>query len=252
MKILEFQLADECRREDLKLLSLEEKNRAAAFQFDVHRGRFISCRAMVRRVLAERVGCSPERLEFGYGAYGKPYLREFSEVHFSISHSENRAALALAEFEVGIDIEVERKLEDLDLLAEQCLNGEEKKVVAGCRPIEASRLFLKFWTRKEAVLKALGIGLSYQLDKINASKANVQIESGGILRQVTWSGIKAGPGIVAAVAQVVRGSTHPSPQDHAAKLDLQLLEAKSPRNPKCKVEMRELSARLSQHELPVP
>ena len=70
----------------LAVLSEDERARAARFVFDVHRHRFIACRAWLRGQLGERVSRAAHDLRFEYGPVGKPALPG-GALRFNVSHS---------------------------------------------------------------------------------------------------------------------------------------------------------------------
>jgi phosphopantetheinyl transferase len=90
---------------------------------------------------------------------GQPYLpgRPF---HFSVSHSGPHSAVAVSLDPVGLDIERMLHLADLDDTAAASLGPLEARAFAACEPRERERFFYRCWTRKEALLKAMGCGLS--------------------------------------------------------------------------------------------
>jgi 4'-phosphopantetheinyl transferase len=141
------------------LLSDDESTRAARFVFDVHRDRFVACRAWLRALLGERLGRDAFGLRFEYGPSGKPGLAG-SGPRFNVSHSDRYALLAVAERgEVGVDIERIRPMRDMDSVAERVFSVAERAAlnrVPGERRVEA---FFAGWTRKEAYIKARGEGI---------------------------------------------------------------------------------------------
>ena len=151
-------------------LSDDEHRRAARFRFEKHSRRFIACRGQVRRILAGYLNDRPERLRFRYGAKGKPALEppwRDSAIEFNISNSHEVALCAVAlERELGVDVEYVHRPRDFDGLAARFFAGRE---VARLRSLPDERrveAFFNCWTRKEAVLKALGTGLTFPLDRV--------------------------------------------------------------------------------------
>jgi 4'-phosphopantetheinyl transferase len=157
------------------LLSEDENARAARFVFDRHRAHFIAGRASLRRILGRYVGLAPERLEFGYGPRGKPFLKTGSDgdaVRFNLSHTGELALLAVVRArEVGVDVERIRAVkEHLRLAGRYFAPGEVDAIRA--LPSEVQyEAFFNCWTRKEAYIKALGTGLACPLDGFEVSLA---------------------------------------------------------------------------------
>lgn len=149
------------------VLSDEERRRAERYRFEEDRRRSIVARGTLRMLLGRRLGSDPRRLEFVEGAQGKPALRG-GELEFNVSHSGDRVAIAIAQGSpVGIDIEVEQpRMTDLAVLARRYFSpGEAREVelAAQADADAAMRLFFTIWTAKEAVIKAVGGGLSIEL-----------------------------------------------------------------------------------------
>ena len=156
------------------LLSSDETNRARRFHFDRDRKRFMAARAELRLVLAEYTGGSPGTIQFQYGPYGKPELKcRESRLHFNLSHAGDYVVIAVTVgMRVGVDLErmeVDRK-GDLDRCARQFCEREQDYIFGGkSSPLGRAERFYRIWTRKEAVLKAVGIGLGGGLDSFQIS-----------------------------------------------------------------------------------
>ncbi|MCB9834343.1 MAG: 4'-phosphopantetheinyl transferase superfamily protein [Planctomycetes bacterium] len=154
-------------------LSPDERTRAARLLDPGRRRRFIAARAFLRRELAAYLGegRSPASLRFAYGPLGKPELVAGGAA-FNLAHSDDLVALALARGgRLGIDLEVDRRRHDLAALARRFLGVEERAQLADLDPDDHDRAVLRIWTRKEAVLKALGSGVfaGFDLFAVSAS-----------------------------------------------------------------------------------
>jgi 4'-phosphopantetheinyl transferase len=142
------------------LLADDENARAARFVFDVHRSRFVVCRAALRTLLADRLGCAPGEVRFEYGPAGKPSLAGGGDLRFNVSHSDRYALLGLAHgVELGVDIEHMRPLRDMDLVAARVFSPAERETLARVGPDRKVETFFAGWTRKEAYIKARGEGI---------------------------------------------------------------------------------------------
>jgi 4'-phosphopantetheinyl transferase len=145
---------------DLTLLSEDERVRAGRFVFDVHRRRFVACRAWLRTRLGERLGCPAHSLRFEYGPAGKPSLAGGGPLRFNVSHSDRYALLAMIDgAEIGVDIERLRPLKDMDALAERVFSAGERTALAAAPADRRTDVFFAGWTRKEAYIKARGEGI---------------------------------------------------------------------------------------------
>jgi 4'-phosphopantetheinyl transferase len=147
-------------------LNDEERVRADRFKFDIHRERFTRGRGMLRRVLGDHLGLAPAALVFATGEKGKPYLPGI-DLHFNLSHSEDRAALAVSSLEsIGIDIERFDRRVDVDGLSRRCFRESEIARFAGMAEEEKQRAFFWVWTAKEARMKATGDGFHLEPQRI--------------------------------------------------------------------------------------
>jgi 4'-phosphopantetheinyl transferase len=154
------------------ILSAEERDRAERFVFARDALRFRLCRALLRLGLAWYLQKSPRKIALTTGRRGKPCLAERSELYFNVTHSDGLGLIAFTTVgEVGIDIEaVRRHVEVLDIASTNFTRKETAIIVAARTQQEQARIFLKFWTRKEAVLKAAGCGILPGLDTVDVSQ----------------------------------------------------------------------------------
>ena len=106
--------------------------------------------------------------ELDFGEYGKPFLKHYPDVCFSLSHSGELTACALADRPCGIDIE--RIAGENERIARRFFSPEEQAYLASHG--DGANDFYKIWTMKEAALKASGRGISYPLRDINVLSAD--------------------------------------------------------------------------------
>lgn len=154
---------------DYALLSAEEKQRAHRFHFSRHRDQFIAGRAQLRRILGGCLATAPEEISFTYGRSGKPAIHAPVPLSFNLSHSGDVAALGVAHFEIGVDIEQVRAI-DRDI-AHRFFAADEVATLFGLPDPQWTEAFFACWTRKEAYVKALGDGLQINLDSFSVSLA---------------------------------------------------------------------------------
>ncbi len=144
----------------LEVLDAIEQARAARLRFQRDRERFCTCRAALRLILGRYLGLEPGALIFETGEYGKPTLPNHP-VEFNVSHSADLALIAIAaQGPLGVDIEALRDVRDPIELAARYFHPEERRIVDASPPESQNSVFLTCWTRKEAVLKSMGIGLT--------------------------------------------------------------------------------------------
>jgi surfactin synthase thioesterase subunit/phosphopantetheinyl transferase len=150
-------------------LSDREAARAARFRSDTDRRRYVARCALLRRLL-RRYGADPGTRELRTGRHGKPSVTTTAsgrDLRFSLAHSAGRLIVALRTgHEVGVDVERVRPMADLPTFVANALAPAEQERLAGVPKRERLALALRYWTAKEAVLKATGDGLQVEPDLI--------------------------------------------------------------------------------------
>ena len=136
-----------------------EEQRFQSFATDALRSRWGTGRGILREVLGRALGCAPREVRFRYGAHGKPDLAG-SPLRFNISHSGALAVIALAQVEVGVDVELPRPRRSDAIARRFYTPGEIERLFAQSDPERRADAFFRLWTCKEAFLKATGEGLS--------------------------------------------------------------------------------------------
>lgn len=160
-----FDLAREPIARLWRLLDRDERGRAESFRFERDRDRFVARRGALRRHLGTRLGNDPATLRFACNDHGKPFLVDHPELHFSLSHSAGLAVCATSTAgSIGCDIEhCDPKLAD-SAVAERLFAPAEIATLSSLAGDQWVDGFFACWTRKEAFVKALGLGLSHPLD----------------------------------------------------------------------------------------
>ncbi|MFS8932743.1 4'-phosphopantetheinyl transferase family protein [Cupriavidus taiwanensis] len=149
-----------------------EQAHCATLRQAADRRRFTGARVALRTVLAQRLDCLPSTLRFRTGSHGKPYLEGIAAPVFNVAHAGDYAWIALAEAggQVGVDIErIDPALGRAAMreLAAHCLTPRERAWLA-LLPADAwPRAFFLLWTAKEALLKALGLGIADHLQHVS-------------------------------------------------------------------------------------
>ena len=153
-------------------LDAEERARWARFRYDSPRRRFALCRAALRTLLCERLECPNERLRFEASEHGKPFALvdgEAQRVSFNVSHIGAHGLIALAaEGRLGVDVEERAPRRDMELLVRSVLTPDEQARLAELGERDKMYAFYDLWTMKEALLKALGTGLSVDMAAFEA------------------------------------------------------------------------------------
>jgi 4'-phosphopantetheinyl transferase len=197
---------------DEEMLSEEERARAARLRRTQDRVRFLAARTVLRRLLAGHAGGRPERIVFATGDAGKPTVAGAPRLHFSHSRCGDLGVFAIASSPVGIDIERIRAFPDRELVAAQFFSERERSHLDTLHGDEADAAFFRCWTRKEAYLKAIGVGIARELAAVDvdpAAPGPVVVAPGrdrpeGVVADV-------GPGLAVAVAPAPAEPALPTP-----------------------------------------
>ena len=142
--------------------AVPEPRLSQAMRFTHVLGRFTCLKSyeMLAVLLREHFGL--ERFSMEYGEHGKPFVTGRPDVHFNISHCRSAIAVAVSDRPVGIDVESFRKLSD-GLIRRTMNSTESDAILASDNP---EREFARLWTRKEAVFKLMGTGITDNIPDI--------------------------------------------------------------------------------------
>lgn len=210
-------------------LSPDEVERAARYKAGQVRVQFVAARACLRVLLGKLLGLVPREVPIILTAYGKPELPpECGErLFFNVAHSRETVLIALCrEGLVGVDLEyLDRRTDALDIAGNYFTIEEFRQIEGAGDPAERQRAFFRCWTRKEAVVKADGRGLSIPLGSIavpvleSAASTPVIAGEGAGSEQATWfvTDLAMGDGIAGAFAAGRRGL---SPRSFAFPLEV--------------------------------
>lgn len=148
--------------EHLKFLSIEEKNKANNYHFDIDRKRYIIGRAVLKKLIAKYTKRDEHSIHFGYNSSKKPFLVPNNKnLQFNLSHSGELLAIAFKfdKVKIGIDIEIIDPNYDYEMILRDYFTENEKALINQF----GYPAFFKIWTRKEALFKAEGIGLTDEM-----------------------------------------------------------------------------------------
>jgi 4'-phosphopantetheinyl transferase len=192
----------DCAGGDLSLLSARERARAGRLKRPHEQGRSLQAHCAVRRILALQLGLHPRCLEFDTTAAGKPFLaRPAQNLEFNLSHSGRHGLIGVAEDRsVGVDIEVRRPMSDLLEVALRVTTAREAKLLRQLPTDQIHSAFFDLWTRKEALLKALGRGFLIDPREVEVGigpgRSHVNFDA----RIWTVASLAIGSGVTAAAA----------------------------------------------------
>lgn len=192
-------------------LAPDERRRTERFYFPELRRRFAAGRGLLRAILAAYLHREPASLEFTYNAQAKPALAGAAakgEVRFNLSHSHGLVLYAVTRGrEVGVDVEHLRPEFAGEQIAERFFSPNETAALRALPPELRTEAFFCCWTRKEAYIKARGLGLALALDDFDVSLAPgapaALLATRDDPRQATrWSlrALNPGPGYAGALA----------------------------------------------------
>ncbi|MFC5527614.1 4'-phosphopantetheinyl transferase family protein [Rhodanobacter ginsengisoli] len=158
-------------------------------------------------VLAAYLGTGAERVALTMGEHGRPALAfaHDQSLGFNWSHSGSHALIAIGRHVTpGIDVEQVRERPRAVAIAERFFSTGEAAGLAGLPPAERTLAFLELWTAKEAVLKALGRGIAFGLDRLSvaasAGRLTLQLLEGDDVGAWQLHRLDVGPALVAALA----------------------------------------------------
>lgn len=158
-------------------LTDEELARAQRFHFPNDAAAWMRCRAAMREILAKNLGIPVRNVPLIYSEFGKPMLAPpYDFLHFNLSHCPELALLATSHHgPLGIDLEPVTRAADLLGCEDSFCHPTEISCLADEKIFRSLEL-LRIWTAKEALLKALGTGLSFPPEKLRMIFKNPEIE----------------------------------------------------------------------------
>lgn len=165
---------------------------------------FLASRHALRHLLAEELGNPAERLMISRNELGKPQLAD-GGLHFNLSRSGSLALIGLSrDMAIGVDLEIIQAVQEVGALADQNFTAAEQAHLLGSDRKMRNQMFLACWTRKEACVKALGVGLSLPLASIQAGFAagvrSVGVELEEMRCEVSVSSLRPSLETIAAAA----------------------------------------------------
>jgi len=146
-----------------KYVSERRREKIKTFRYETDRKTCLMAGLLFRMLIEENYEKKADNLELRYNKFGKPFLKNANQCFFSITHTKKCAAVALSDSELGIDAEI---IGEADvMIAKNFFNKSE--YISLLRSDNRNELFFDIWTKKEAFLKMLGVGLSTDLSCFN-------------------------------------------------------------------------------------
>jgi 4'-phosphopantetheinyl transferase len=216
----------EAARAIAEAVTAEELERAGRYRFEADRQRSLHGRLLVRTFLGHHLAIAPRDVSFVNGEFGKPEVRRGEGdssaaaasakakeddrgrvLRFNLAHSGEWLLFALArDRELGVDVEHHRTMRDALLIARRFFAPPEVAALQALDPALHHDTFFRVWTRKEAIVKATGAGISAGLDRFAVSAdAREHVTMRGLDGDPSWErwairGLDMPPNYTAAVA----------------------------------------------------
>jgi 4'-phosphopantetheinyl transferase len=170
---MDSDLLRQSQRESTHILSISELQIGNRYKFNEDREKYLACRLMLRKQLGLRLGLPPSDIAFEYGPYGKPAIARNSihgTLQFNLSHSGDCVVMAFSSYlDLGADVEFIRDLENANEVAMQNFSEAELAVYFSLPDHDKPIGFFNCWTRKEAFVKTIGVGLGYALGSFDVN-----------------------------------------------------------------------------------
>jgi len=149
-------------------LSEDEVEISSKFHFERDRTRYVISHGILRKILSQYLTTPPETICFVRDEFGKPVLETNpKDLKFNLSHSEDMALFAFTRsYPIGVDIEYIHPIKDIQLIAKSFLSSEEMKAFLKLPKNIQPDSFFRVWTRKEALTKAIGTGITVPLEQL--------------------------------------------------------------------------------------
>jgi 4'-phosphopantetheinyl transferase len=180
-------------------VTAEDRDRAGRFRQEADRQRFLHGRLLLRTFLGHHLGITPRDVRFVKGEHGKPEVDRAAAaaaddapsniLRFNLAHSGEWLLFALArDREVGVDVEQHRTMSDAIEIARRFFAPPEVAELDALDPALHHDTFFRVWTRKEAIVKATGQGISAGLDRFAVtSDASDHVTLRGLDGDPVWN-----------------------------------------------------------------
>jgi 4'-phosphopantetheinyl transferase len=198
-------------------VTADEYARAARFRQEADRQRFLCGRLLLRTFLGHHLGIAAREVRFVNGEFGKPEVdieraADAGILRFNLAHSGEWLLFALArDRELGVDVEQHRTMSDAIQIARRFFAPPEVAALEALDSALHHDTFFRVWSRKEAIVKATGQGISAGLDRFAVSPdASDHVTLRGLDGDPAWDrwtirGLDMPPNYTAAVAYDRRG-----------------------------------------------
>lgn len=185
-----------------RFLSAQELARAQRYYHESDKNRFIICRGLLKLLLSFYTQLPVSKIELNYDNNKKPFLPSHPSVFFNVTHSKDHAIIAFSYYPVGVDVEYINY--NYDILNNLDTIYNETEIASILKTKEKHTVFYKLWTRKEALVKAIGKGIDDDFPKVPSINGIHDIDTKLICTKENWNvaDIKIASNYMAAVAFV--------------------------------------------------
>ncbi len=168
------------------VLNQEEIDYSKKYRFKKNEESYIFSKAITKILLAKYLSIPPKEIVFKFNSSTKPYLKNScsNSLYFNISHSANTILIAISSTEIGVDIEFYDNNFSFTSILEECFSEKERLFIKESKTPLPN--FYKLWTRKEALLKATGIGLLDDISQIPSLSGSHKIDEHIINSDIPW------------------------------------------------------------------
>lgn len=154
-------------------LAHDKQDKIRRFRYEKDAERSLAAELLIRAIICSKLKLKNSGIIFLKNSFGKPYLMDYDNFYFNISHSGNWVVCAVDDFEVGIDIE---EIKDIDMdIAKRFFNENEYYDLMNKVDKDRKAYFYDLWTLKESYIKNCGKGLSIPLSSFSLSVNNDSI-----------------------------------------------------------------------------
>lgn len=154
-------------------ISTEKRERISRFHRYEDAQRTLMGDILIRYLLCQRLKIKNKKLIFEINKNGKPFLSNYNDIQYNISHSGKWVVCSIDNLPVGIDVE---QIKPIDIsIAERFFSKEEVRSLMSKNVVDRETCFYDLWVLKESYIKAVGKGLSIPLDSFT-----IKIDDGNI------------------------------------------------------------------------
>jgi 4'-phosphopantetheinyl transferase len=161
----------------LPFISNEKQQRILKCHHIQDAWRLLIAELLLRYLLIKKLKIKNNGIIFSLSKLGKPFLNQFPDVHFNVSHSGNWVVAIINDSPVGIDVEQVKPIKNALKISKRFFSQEEHQLLINSKEDDLYNIFFNIWTLKESYIKATGKGLFQQLQSfsINPNNKNIKL-----------------------------------------------------------------------------